>query len=185
MNYDLDDRQYRCCCNSMHIQSVAHLVAIVGLHLSVFGMIFSAVMWRWDFAIIFCLNLLLSQHMTIIYGIKRQNPSLLRLFLILNGGCIALLTVFILISGLMLKMIVTSPEKWLPKNKDLDDATKTKTIQDARHNINSFIAFLSVYQILDVWFQYIIFRAYKYMKMAQLSLLICNQHIQKDGVPEI
>ncbi|KAI1698899.1 hypothetical protein Ddc_18857 [Ditylenchus destructor] len=186
MDYNLDNRQYRCCCNSMYIQSGAHIVAVVGLLLSVLGMFSSAVMWRWDFSIIFCLNLLLCQHMTIIYGIKRQNPSLLRLFLVLNGLCIALLTVFILVSGLMLRLMVSAPEKWFPKNKHLDEDTKSKIIHDARFNIISFMAFMSAYLIMDAWFQCVIYRAYKYMKMAQMSLLICNQtHIQKHSIPEI
>ncbi|KAI1702355.1 hypothetical protein DdX_15537 [Ditylenchus destructor] len=154
-----DSKQYRCCCNSMHVQRGAQIIGIVGALVCAFGLIVSAVLLRWDLVISNLLNLLL--YASIIYGHMKQRPSFYWPFLILNGIGVALVTVLILITGVTLGLSVAAAQK----PADQEQANKGGRLGGV-----FLLAVLLICLFLGVWCQCVVYRAYKYLKMNESSI---------------
>ncbi|KAI1698894.1 hypothetical protein Ddc_18852 [Ditylenchus destructor] len=167
-----DDKQHRCCCNSMHVERGAYIIGIVGMVLSGLGLVGAAVELKWDHAIGSVLSLLL--YASIIYAQKKQNPSLYCPFLILNAIGIVLVAIYILMSSVLLALSMAIPENSLSK-ESLDGVTQDQIIAATRIGIIMIMAMFSMFLIFSAWFQYVVYRAYKYMKMTQLNLGYCDK----------
>ncbi|KAI1704305.1 hypothetical protein Ddc_16210 [Ditylenchus destructor] len=160
-----DDKQYRCFCNSMHVKRGAYIIGIVGTLLSVLGLIFSAVMHRWDYVIGNFLYVLL--YVTIIYAHKNQDPSLYWPFLVFNGIGIAFITLVLLILGVGFLWSLGPPENAkLPTDQQSNKGTQLGNV--------TLIAVLSICLFIGVWFQCVVYRACKYMEMNESSIPTTN-----------
>ncbi|KAI1698896.1 hypothetical protein Ddc_18854 [Ditylenchus destructor] len=176
-----NNKQYRCCCNSMHVQRGAYIIGIVGTLLSALGLIVSAVTHRWDYVISNSLNILL--YASIIYAHKKQKALFYWPFLILNGIGIAFIAIVILILGVLLGVRMTGVEKrnWNGIEKpgqDMEQSNKGTQLGTQYGDV-ILIAVLSIALFLGVWFQCVVYRAYKYMKMNEMS--IPTTHIKTEN----
>ncbi|KAI1702354.1 hypothetical protein DdX_15536 [Ditylenchus destructor] len=167
-----DDKQHRCCCNSMHVERGAYIIGIVGMVLSGLGVVGAAVELKWDHAIGSILSLVL--YASIIYAQKKQNPSLYWPFLIVNGIGIVLVAIYIIMSAVLLALSMAIPENSLSE-ETLDGATQDQVIAATRLGIVMVMAMFSAFLIFAAWFQYVVYRAYEYMKMTQMNLHTTNK----------
>ncbi|KAI1702356.1 hypothetical protein DdX_15538 [Ditylenchus destructor] len=83
MTYDPDDKQYRCCCKTMHVQRGAFIIGIVGMILSQIALISSLAGQKGDPRRIGPLASFLAC-MLILAAQRKQNPSYYWPFLVLN-----------------------------------------------------------------------------------------------------
>ncbi|KAI1714624.1 hypothetical protein Ddc_11344 [Ditylenchus destructor] len=168
-SFNPDDKHYRCCCNSCHVERGAYLIAIVGIVFSALALVGAVVMLKWGNVISGIIGILL--YVSIIYAQKKQNPSLYWPFLIFNGIGIVLIGIYILVLAVMFFMV---PKAWQdfidPEIESMEESKKEQIILAVRVGTAVLIVLFAISEFLSVWFQCVVYRAYQYMKMTHSSL---------------
>ncbi|KAI1698897.1 hypothetical protein Ddc_18855 [Ditylenchus destructor] len=168
------DNQYRCCCKTMHVQRGAYIIGIVGMILSGIALFRSLAEQREDPGRIGAFVSFLA-NVLIITAQRKQNPSFYWPFLIVNAIGIALLSMYIVIWSIML---IKVPEDWMSQAKYIHEIVVLHNKEAIIHARIVFAIIISVFiacGLLAVWFEYVVYRAYKYMKVTQISLGTCNK----------
>uniref|UniRef100_A0A915ET63 Uncharacterized protein n=1 Tax=Ditylenchus dipsaci TaxID=166011 RepID=A0A915ET63_9BILA len=163
--YNSDDNKYRCCCSRFHVERGAYIIAILGIAFGVLGFICSILLSEYESGLTSAFSLLF--YVSIIFAQRKQNPSLYWPFLIFNAIGITLIAIYILV---LVALLILDPEVW-QNYVESSQANKQTEYVIGSHLFTGFmIFFFAMSEVVSVWFQMVVYRAFKYMKMTHSSL---------------
>jgi len=181
-----NDSRYRCCCNSMHVERGAYVIAFIGAIMSaIFGILnlLSGNIVLFIVAIFFFLI-----YWSILAAQRKRHPNLYIPFLVMNWIAAVLLALYIIFLVLMLILL---PDFWVRQHRDeglgfygptehmlwtQDSSThRTMAATDDRGHPRYFwgavrmftwlqLIYSVVAEILTIYFLYVVYRAWQYMR---------------------
>ncbi|KAI1693007.1 hypothetical protein DdX_20892 [Ditylenchus destructor] len=167
-SFNPDDKQYRCCCCSFDVEDGAYAIGIIGIVLSALAFMQGIIMLEWVYVAGAILGFL--RYGSIIYAQKKQNPSLYLPFLILNGIGIVLMGIYLLAFVVIFVFVPNELDLIDPQIESMQKNEKEILVMIFRSVTGMLIVVFAIAEIVDVWFQSVVYRAYKYMKMTHSSL---------------
>ncbi|KAI1703238.1 hypothetical protein Ddc_16647 [Ditylenchus destructor] len=152
------DGKYRCGCKSIGVLHTTYIIGILGIITSILGLVAS--FWLdlarldhciYEFGLI--INLLIN--MSVIYANYAKNPSFYWPFITYN----AIIICFNFLV-LCIMMFVKVSENWQLDTTYMNETQKNE-LKHARISTIIIIPLLTLYEIMAVWFQFIVLRAYQ------------------------
>ncbi|KAI1714625.1 hypothetical protein Ddc_11345 [Ditylenchus destructor] len=163
---DRTDPRNRCCCN-IHVVKGATIIAIVGMVIAVLSIVGCILAGRYFQCIGFVLAIFL--YATVLYAQHVRNPGLYWPYLVVNGISIGICSLYIL---LLLAMFVVMPAFW---QRHLNETTNYQ-YQEAINKWPRVItglaaAFMLLCQVVNIWFELVVYNAYCFIRRDQPMLL--------------
>ncbi|KAI1705896.1 hypothetical protein DdX_13333 [Ditylenchus destructor] len=88
--------------------------------------------------------------------------------LLRTGINILLMGIYILVT--VVRFFMTPMQEFIPEIETMEENKKEQYVMASRAAIGVIIGLFAFAEFLNVWFQCVVYRAYKYMKMAHSSV---------------
>jgi len=185
------ESRYRCCCNAMHVERGAYVIAFIGAILSAIFGILNLLSGNIVFFIIAIFSFLV--YFSILAAQRKRHPNLYIPFLVLNWLAAFLLGLYIIF---LIAMLIFLPDFWVHQHRDEglgfygpterlslgpDDTRHTGALvaqTDERGHPRYFwgavrlftwlqLIYSVVAEILTIYFWFVVYRAWQYMRGEQ------------------
>ncbi|KAI1698900.1 hypothetical protein Ddc_18858 [Ditylenchus destructor] len=164
MVVDPDEKQYHCCCNNIHVQRGAFIIGFLGVIFIPLFLIITPLLMKLDYYYAICPLAHLLTCISIIYAHYVKSPSFYWPFIIVTAVSICLNFLI-----LCVWVFVKVPASWMLDTQYMNESQKNETMS-ARLNTAIMITLLIVLEALSIWFEFVVYRALKYMKTKNLEL---------------
>jgi len=192
----LDEKKYRCCC--FHVEKGAGVIAVVGIVLQLF-VLFPYSQWGRPFSWLNVLATLISVlvYASILIAQRKREPRLYLPFLILNGIGILVLAVYSLILLMVLVLSGADDGSGYYEAEVVtagsEDSTTMPVIthkwhaghqmSHIRREIFGLLLVLWASAVISTFFQWVVYRAWKWMKLEKGSDGMMSTRYTVGGFP--
>jgi len=157
------DAGYRCCCGTFHVERGAYWIAVVGLVMCALSLFPSILLSSWSSVVSLVISVLI--YVGIIVAQRKQQPQWYLPYLILNGIGIVLIPLYIILCAVAM-VYMSEFFHQLVKPDDYKPYTEEQVIFGARIILGVAIVAMAISEALSIWFESVVYRAYKFMKMS-------------------